>query len=89
MTTTATLGNEVETRILTPEARNFLTRLAQEFEPRRQEILARRQARQREIDRGAMPDFLPETAHIRAKDWKVAPIPHDLLDRQRGNHRSG
>ena len=82
MTTTATLGNEVETRIVTPEARSFLIRMAQEFEPRRQEILTRRQRRQREIDRGKMPDFLPETAHIRAQDWKVAPIPHDLLDRR-------
>ncbi|HEU5335957.1 MAG TPA: hypothetical protein VFU27_08335, partial [Terriglobales bacterium] len=72
MTTTATLGNDVETRILTPEARNFLTRIAREFEPRRQELLARRRTRQQEIDRGTMPDFLPETAHIRAQTWKVA-----------------
>ena len=82
MTTTATLGNDVETRILTPEARNFLTRIAREFEPRRQELLARRRTRQQEIDRGTMPDFLPETAHIRAQTWKVAPIPADLLDRR-------
>jgi malate synthase len=29
-----------------------------------------------------MPEFLAETAHIRQKEWKVAPIPHDLLDRR-------
>ena len=29
-----------------------------------------------------MPDFLPETAAIREGDWKVAPIPADLLDRR-------
>ena len=28
------------------------------------------------------PDFLPETAAIRDGDWKVAPIPADLLDRR-------
>ena len=34
------------------------------------------------IDAGELPDFLPETAHIRAGDWKVAPLPPDLLDRR-------
>jgi malate synthase len=37
---------------------------------------------QREIDNGKFPDFLPETAEIRESDWKVAPIPKDLLDRR-------
>ncbi|MCP4427662.1 MAG: malate synthase A, partial [Chloroflexi bacterium] len=35
-----------------------------------------------EIDAGKMPDFLPETAAIRANDWTVASIPHDLQDRR-------
>jgi malate synthase len=82
MATIATTRNEVETQILTPEASRFLTRLAQEFEPRRQELLAQRQIRQREIDAGMLPGFLPETAHIREGEWKVAPIPQDLLDRR-------
>lgn len=29
-----------------------------------------------------MPDFLPETIHIRESDWQVAPLPDDLLDRR-------
>jgi malate synthase len=37
---------------------------------------------QREIDGGAMPDFLADTADVRRGDWKVAPIPKDLLDRR-------
>jgi len=82
MTTTTALHSEVETRILTLEATGFLTRLARQFEPRRQELLARRQARQKRIDAGEMPDFLPQTAAIREGEWKVAPIPHDLLDRR-------
>ena len=73
---------QTETRVLTPEARAFLLKLAARFEPRRQELLARRQTVQREIDRGKFPDFLPETAGIRQSDWKVAPIPKDLLDRR-------
>ena len=84
MTRMATIAtrNDVETLILTPEARRFLTKLAREFEPRRRELLQRRQARQRQIDAGVMPDFLPDTADIRKSNWKVAPIPHDLLDRR-------
>ena len=38
--------------------------------------------RQQEIDEGALPDFLPETAQIRESAWTVAPIPADLLDRR-------
>jgi malate synthase len=69
-------------QILTPDASAFLTKLAREFEARRQQLLARRRARQQQIDAGQFPDFLPETAHIRQADWTVAPIPHDLLDRR-------
>jgi len=84
MTHMATLAtrNDVETEILTPEACCFLTKLAREFESRRRELLHQRQTRQRAIDAGAMPDFLPETADIRESEWTVAPIPHDLLDRR-------
>jgi malate synthase len=32
----------------------------------------------RSIDAGEMPDFLPETKHIREGDWKVAPLPKAL-----------
>jgi malate synthase len=68
--------------ILTPQAAEFITRLSLAFEPRRQELLDRRTARQREIDAGKMPDFLAETASIRDSEWQVAPIPHDLMDRR-------
>jgi malate synthase len=73
---------QAETSILTPEARAFLLKLAAAFEPRRQELLARRRTVQQEIDNGQSPHFLPETAGIRQSDWKVAPIPKDLLDRR-------
>src|SRR5678815_4494591 len=73
---------EVEAQILTPEATQFLTRLANDFEPRRRDLLSSRQVRQKEIDAGAFPKFLPQTARIRGADWTVAPTPHDLLDRR-------
>ncbi len=45
-------------------------------------MLAHRHVTQQEIDKGKLPDFLPETADIRQADWRVAPIPKDLLDRR-------
>jgi len=38
--------------------------------------------RQKAIDAGQIPDFLPETESIRKSEYKVAPIPKDLLDRR-------
>jgi len=72
----------LETAILTPQATAFLHSLARTFESRRQELLARRRSRQRELDADHLPDFLEETAEIRRSDWRVAPIPADLLDRR-------
>lgn len=68
--------------ILTPEALDFVASLVREFGPRREALLQRRQERWAEIQAGATPDFLPETAGIRAADWKVAPPPKDLLNRR-------
>ena len=68
--------------ILGPAALDFLAALARRFEPVRRELLERRRARQREIDAGRLPDFLPETRDVRERDWTVAPIRPDLLDRR-------
>src|SRR5512135_1283716 len=69
-------------QILTPDALAFVAKLHRAFEPRRQELLGRRAARQKEFERGALPDFLAETKHIRESQWSVAPQPKDLLDRR-------
>ena len=68
--------------ILAPEACAFVAGLLRKFQPRRAELLAKRIERQRAIDAGQMPDFLPETAAIRAGHWQVPPPPADLLDRR-------
>ncbi|MCU0496480.1 MAG: malate synthase A [Anaerolineae bacterium] len=68
--------------MLTAEAQHFLTKLAQEFTSRRDQLLKLRQTRQQAIDAGELPDFLPETAHIRTGEWRVAAIPTDLQDRR-------
>ncbi|MCE1172261.1 MAG: malate synthase A, partial [Azovibrio sp.] len=68
--------------IFAPAALELVAKLHRAFEGRRQELLKARIARQARIDAGEMPDFLPETAHIRAGDWKVAPLPK-ALERRR------
>src|SRR6476660_8517611 len=74
--------NDAYREVLSAEALEFLAHLSKEFEPRRQQLLERRQTRQAEIDSGKMPDFLEETAAIRSGAWAVAPIPRDLEDRR-------
>jgi malate synthase len=68
--------------ILTPEALNFVATLARPFTGRREELLQRRAQRQAEIDAGKLPDFLPETEHIRTSEWTISPVPADLQDRR-------
>jgi malate synthase len=68
--------------ILTSEAVDFVVKLQRAFIGRRKELLAARAERQKRFDAGEMPGFLKETAAIRTSDWRVAPIPADLLDRR-------
>jgi malate synthase len=68
--------------ILTPDAVAFAAGLQRAFGSRRAELLARRAARQRELDAGKLPDFLPETRAIRDAAWSCASIPDDIQDRR-------
>ena len=74
--------NEQTRQILTPEALKFVVDLERRFGPRRRELLAARAERQKRLDAGERPDFLPQTAEIRKSAWTVAPLPADLLDRR-------
>jgi malate synthase len=68
--------------ILSAEAMEFVSSLVERFGPRVSQLLQARDDRQRHIDAGELPDFLPETREIRQSEWRVAPIPADLLDRR-------
>ena len=89
--TTVTSGSDLQLRgaarpewaaVLTPEALEFVAALHRELNPRREELLQKREERKRRLDAGELPDFLPETKQVRESDWTVAPIPRDLLDRR-------
>jgi malate synthase len=69
-------------QVLTPAALEFVAELTRRFGAPVSELLAAREQRQKEIDAGKLPDFLPETRSIRESDWKVAKIPEDLWDRR-------
>lgn len=69
-------------QILTPDAVALVSELVERFAPQRGELLKQRVARQARIDGGELPDFLPETAHIREGDWTIRGIPADLQDRR-------
>ncbi|MES2888023.1 MAG: malate synthase A [Pseudomonadota bacterium] len=64
--------------VLSTPALELVAKLHRAFEPRRQQLLAARVERTQRLDAGERPDFLPETAAIRAGDWRVAPLPAAL-----------
>ena len=69
-------------QILSPEAIQFVVELQRKFNGRRKSLLVQRVERQKAIDNGKFPDFLPETEAIRKGSWTCAPIPKDLMDRR-------
>ncbi len=91
MTTQSSKTGEIEivgpvtaefAQVLTPDAMKFVATLVRTFSGRREELLQKRAQRQAEIDAGKMPDFLPETEHIRQGSWTIAPVPADLQERR-------
>ena len=75
--------NDQTRKILTKDATAFLALLHRSFNARRKELLQRRVIRQTELDKGVLPDFLPETRQIRENDaWKGAPPAPGLVDRR-------
>jgi len=75
--------NDQTQKILSKEAVVFLALLHRSFNSTRKNLLARRQIRQAELDKGNLPDFLPETKHIRENDaWRGAPPAPGLVDRR-------
>ncbi|MDP9884864.1 malate synthase [Sinomonas atrocyanea] len=68
--------------ILTEEALAFVEELHRRFAAERNARLEARKARRAEAASTGRLDFLPETAEIRAGDWKVAEAPAALQDRR-------
>lgn len=69
-------------RVLTPEALAFVADLQAQFGTRLNALRVARISRQTGFDTGLMPEFLEETADIRAGVWEAAPVPDCLSDRR-------
>jgi len=54
----------IESQVLTVEARQFLEDLQRQFGSRRQNLLQKRQEVQARLDEGKKPDFLKETQEV-------------------------
>src|SRR3984893_18369525 len=78
------LGPKIERaeEVLTPLALQLLASLHRRFNARRLELHDARARRQALLDDGALPEFLADTAVVRAGDWRISPVPADLLDRR-------
>ncbi|KAI5810835.1 malate synthase [Pyronema omphalodes] len=75
--------SEAASKILTKEACAFLATLHRTFNATRKQLLERRVLRQAEIDKGVLPDFLPETKHIREDPtWRGADPAPGMVDRR-------
>lgn len=71
--------------ILTADALSFVAALHHRFDERRRELLAAREERRLALAAhpvGTPLDFPPATAPVRVAEWRVAPPPHDLMDRR-------
>lgn len=68
--------------VLTPLALAFVAELQDRFGLRLHALMVARARRQERIDRGEMPDYLPETKDIRRGIWQAGPTPPALNDRR-------
>lgn len=68
--------------LLTQDSLSFLEKLHNNFEPRRQNLLAQRVTKQNELNDGLELDFLASTKAIRESNWTIATLPKPLLKRR-------
>ena len=69
-------------RLLPNELLELVVQLHEEFNTRRLQLLAARQQRQADYDAGKLPEYNTDPDASHRGDWKVSPIPQDLLKRR-------
>lgn len=68
--------------VLAAPVQEFLVALHEQFAPARAALLAGHAAALAASAAGAFVGWDPETAHLRANEWHVAPAPRDLVNRR-------
>ncbi|MEE8186169.1 MAG: hypothetical protein V3T99_00725, partial [Nitrososphaerales archaeon] len=68
--------------ILNADALNFIAALHRKFDPKRKDLLAKRDKVQAELDSGKVPELPEEAKRVADQSWSVASSPNDLQDRR-------
>ncbi|MCL1125019.1 malate synthase A [Shewanella surugensis] len=68
--------------VLMPGTFSLIEKVCENFADEVAHLLKARAQKQLSIDKGELPHFLPDTQKVRGSDWRIASIPHDLLDRR-------
>lgn len=79
---TAAAWSGATKKVLTPEAVALVAGLHRQLEGERQALLEARRVWQKEIDGGKLPEYPDRNSEAIRGDWRVDPIPADLIDRR-------
>ena len=60
----------------------IIVKLHNQFNPKRLELLEQRNIRQAQYDAGAVPEYIEPNSLPHHGDWRISPIPQDLLTRR-------
>lgn len=71
-----------KTDLFPDRLQQLLLQFHKKFNPARLELLQQREVRQKEYDQGKLPVFLDKNSIAVTGNWKVSPIPKDLLCRR-------
>ncbi len=78
----AAAHSETAQAVLTDSAAAFVAGLQRQLGAERQQLLQARRERQKAFDGGELPGYLDRNSEAASGQWKVAPIPEDLLTRR-------
>lgn len=76
------LNDELKQVLFPKELIQLIAYLHKKYNPRRNRLLDARKARQKKYDQGHNPDFLPRDTEAILGDWKISPLPKELLKRR-------
>ncbi len=78
----ANAWTERSRQIFTEPVLKLISALHQQKNNERLQLLENRKERQKAFDAGALPEYEPSDSEAASGDWKVAPLPADLLKRR-------
>src|SRR5690606_30268058 len=74
--------NEQSQTLFPEELLALLSQLHTKFNSRRLELLEERRSKQKKFNQGTLPDFLNRESQAVTSEWKITPLPKELLQRR-------